>query len=898
MIKTAIRTLVEQCTRRPWAVVVAAMALALAASIYAADHFAINTDINRLISPNLAWRQRELSFRAAFPHNANIILAVIDAPTSEAVSQATIALTDALSGHKDLFRSVRAYTETPFFSRASFLYLATDQTASLTGQLRRSAPLIHVLAADPSLRGLTEALSIGLLSARRSEAGLAPLAGVLNKASAALENVLAGKAAYFSWRGLMAEQEGQPNTHRRFVEIHPFLDYAALQPGKVASESVRHAAAELKLKQRFGARVRLTGTVPIADEEFATIAEGALPNLIATVVIVLIILWLALRSARIILAVFITVAVGLAITAAAGLMMVGALNPISVAFAVLFVGIGVDFGIQFSVRYRAERYQVDNLHQALVNAADHIATPLSLAAAATAAGFLSFVPTAYRGVSELGQIAGFGMIVAFIGSVTLLPALLTIFSPPGESEPLGYAALAPVDRFMERYRMPILIGTAAVVVAASPLLYFLRFDFNPIHLRNPKTESIATYLDVRNDPAVGANAVDVLADTQAQAQRVAQNLDKLPEVASTQTLDSFVPADQDKKLVLIHAAAQALLPALHGQARPAPSDAQNVSALEHVRKELDQAAGTRDGAGPVAARRLAADLGRLAAASPAMRARAESVFIEPLQTALKGLSQALQPEPVSEKTLPEAIKRQWLTPGGRARVEVLPVGHLSSNESIRQFAAAVEKVEPRATGGPIDILESGRTIIRAFIEAGLWALISIALLLWLTLRRIGDVALTLVPLVVAGLVTLELCVVLGLALNFANIIALPLLLGIGVAFKIYYVMGWRAGQSQVLQSPLTRAVFFSALTTAAAFGSLWFSNHPGTSSMGKLLALSLICTLAAAVLFQPVLMGPPRNGAGADTEAIAKPARRPTRARKRERKRERSPAFAWLRRLS
>jgi len=135
-------------------------------------------------------------------------------------------------------------------------------------------------------------------------------------------------------------------------------------------------------------------------------------------------------------------------------------------------------------------------------------------------------------------------------------------------------------------------------------------------------------------------------------------------------------------------------------------------------------------------------------------------------------------------------------------------------------------------------------------------------LLWLTLRRLGDMLRTIVPLLVAGVVTLELCVAIGLQLNFANIIALPLLLGIGVAFKIYYVMAWRGGQSQVLQSPLTRAVFFSALTTATAFGSLWFSNHPGTSSMGKLLALSLVCTLAAAVLFQPALMGPPRVKAG------------------------------------
>ena len=150
-------------------------------------------------------------------------------------------------------------------------------------------------------------------------------------------------------------------------------------------------------------------------------------------------------------------------------------------------------------------------------------------------------------------------------------------------------------------------------------------------------------------------------------------------------------------------------------------------------------------------------------------------------------------------------------------------------------------------------------MVRAFIEAGLFAFVSIALLLWIVLRRLADVALTLIPLLVAGVVTLEICVLIGLKLNFANIIALPVLLGVGVAFKIYYIMAWRAGQTGLLQSALTRAVICSAMTTATAFGSLWLSSHPGTSSMGKLLALSLVCTLAAAVLFQPALMGPPRE---------------------------------------
>jgi hypothetical protein len=272
-----------------------------------------------------------------------------------------------------------------------------------------------------------------------------------------------------------------------------------------------------------------------------------------------------------------------------------------------------------------------------------------------------------------------------------------------------------------------------------------------------------------------------------------------------------------------------------------------------------QGSATPPGPGAAAAKRLADDLTRLAKADAATRAKAEDVFVAPLKIALDGLSTSLQAEPITDMTLPAALSAQWLKPDGRARVEVYPKGDPNDNDVLRQFARAVLTVEADATGGPISILESGNTVIRAFIEAGGWALISIALLLWIVLHRFTDVLLTLIPLLVAGIVTLELCVLIGMPLNFANIIALPLLLGVGVAFKIYYIMAWRAGQTELLQSSLTRAVIWSALTTATAFGSLWLSSHPGTSSMGKLLALSLVCTMAAAVLFQPALMGKPRT---------------------------------------
>jgi predicted RND superfamily exporter protein len=242
-----------------------------------------------------------------------------------------------------------------------------------------------------------------------------------------------------------------------------------------------------------------------------------------------------------------------------------------------------------------------------------------------------------------------------------------------------------------------------------------------------------------------------------------------------------------------------------------------------------------------------------------VREKVETAIIEPLRRSLDQLRQELKPQRISTEAIPREFAREWVAPDGRARVQVLPKGDPNDTAVLRDFVSAVLAIEPNATGEAVALYESGNTVVRAFIAAGIFALSAITVLLWITLRRLGDVLLTLVPLLLAGVVTLELCVVFELPLNFANIIALPLLLGVGVAFKIYYIMAWRAGKTALLQSVLTRAVIYSAMTTATAFGSLWMSSHPGTSSMGKLMALALLCTMAAAVLFQPALMGPPRE---------------------------------------
>src|SRR6202011_498519 len=358
-------------------------------------------------------------------------------------------------------------------------------------------------------------LSFSLMGVQHGQLNLDDLTRPMTMAGDTVNEVLAGRRASFSWRVLASGKPAEPSELRRFIEVEPVLDFTALQPGRAATEAIAETARDLNLDSGYRARVRLTGLAPINDDQFATLKDNAALNAAVSLLAVLLILWVALHSLRIILAVAVSLVVGLAISVAFGLFLVGALNIISVAFFVLFIGLGVDFGLQFGVRYRAERHEFGDLRPALRSASRKAGVPLALAAAATALGFSSFLPTSYQGLSELGQIAGCGMIIAFLTSITLLPALLTVLKPPGEPHPMGFASLAPVNTFVQRHRFPVVAGTLLLVALASPLLLFLRFDFNQLHVRNRDAPSVATFLDLREEAQTGTNAIEITAANQS-----------------------------------------------------------------------------------------------------------------------------------------------------------------------------------------------------------------------------------------------------------------------------------------------------------------------------------------------------------------------------------------------
>ncbi|MFA5956574.1 MMPL family transporter [Hyphomicrobium sp.] len=866
MIERVVAGTVAVAVRLSWLTILLGFAVTAGAIHYVINNFAITTDTSQLISPDLDWRQRERQFDAAFPQHTDTIDIVIDGKTPELTESAAAALTVALSKSKpDPFEIVRRRDGGPFFDQNGLLYLSLPEVKDITEGLIKAQPVLGTLSADPTLNGLGKALSLVPLGIKEDRAKWIDFEKPLGVLGNAIDDRLAGKNTHFSWAELLTGGTPSPSDLRRFLEVKPVLNYSDLEPGAEATDLIRQTAQRLGLTPENGVRVRLTGSVPMADEEFGTVAEGAALNTSVTVAAVLFILWLALRSGKIIIAVLVSLFSGLAITAALGLYLVGALNLISVAFAVLFVGIGVDFGIQYAVRYRHERYGRQGLRESLVAAGRNAGKPLALAAAATTAGFYAFLPTDYSGVSELGLIAGSGMVIAFLSSITLLPALLEILNPPGELHDVGYRHLQPVDRFMARHRRIILALTALGVASGLPLLARLEFDFNPINLRSTKVESVSTFNDLMRDPNTAPNTIEILAPNLAAAKTLAAKIDKLPEVDRTVTLASFVPDRQTEKLALIRDCYDLIGPTIEpDELAPAPSDADTKETLLSTAKDFEEVS-RLPGASPLAAH-MAITLRKLADATPELRAKIGAALLDGMKLRLTQIRAALKAEPVTLENLPPEIVADWITADGRARIEVGPKGDGNDNANLRRFASAVLAVDPEATGVPILIQESAKTVVRAFIEAGVLAFVSITIILFVALRRVTDVLLTLVPLLLAGVVTLELCVLLKLPLNFANIIALPVLLGVGVAFKIYYVLAWREGQTSLLASPLTRAVMFSAMTTAVAFGSLFFSSHPGTSSMGELLALSLLTTLAAAVLFQPILMGPPRHTADAQQE--------------------------------
>ena len=835
-----------------------ALLLAGGSAWLAATRLGVTTDTSGLFSPDLPWRRQGLVLQRAFPQNEDLLVAVIDGATPEETEQAAGELAAALRPDTQHFKAIVRPDSSPYLERNGLLYLDPGPLADLLDQMVDVQPFLGQLAADPSLRGLLGAMELIAQGVQAGQANLQPFEPALRGFHAALSAAAAGHPEPLSWQRLLAGPVADLAGRYRFVLTQPRLDYGALQPGAAAAQAIRDAAARLDTVRASRARVRLTGSVALEDEEFATVAQGAAAGLVGSIVLVAALLWLAVRSWRLIVPILLTLGLGLLLTTGFAALAVGTLNLVSVAFAVLFIGIAVDFAIQLSVRYRETQLQAagQRVEAALAATARRAGPQVLVAACATAAGFLAFTPTSFAGVAQLGLIAGSGMLIAFACTMTLLPALIVLLRPPvdavGTAE-AGLAWLRPLDRPVARGRRLVLGAFAVLGMAGLLLLPRLVFDSDPLDTKDKTTEAVRTLYDLIDDPVTNPYTIEILATSAAAAATLAGELQRLPLVDSVVSVNSFVPEDQAAKLPLLADAAALLGPTLaahqpasHPGAAELRLAAQTASAaLLAVQDRLPPVI-------PLAG--ITIELQRLGAAPDAVLLAADAELTRFLPLQLDRLRVALDARPSTLADVPEDLARDWVLPDGRAKLQVLPKREARDSAGLHRFVGQVRTVAPDATGSAVTITESADTVVSAFRVAAALALVAIAGILALVLRRLLDVLLVLAPLLLSALLTVVLAVLLPLPLNFANIIALPVLLGVGVSFNIYFVMNWRAGLAAPLESATARAVLFSALTTATAFGSLALSHHPGTASMGRLLLLSLGCTLLTTLLFVPALL--------------------------------------------
>ncbi len=849
-------------------VLLAALLLAVASGVYTARNLGMDSDTTDMLSEHLPFRANYEHYKKMFPHDQGMdtLLLVLDAPTPEQAHVASERLAARLQQDSTHVHDIYLPGGGAFFERNGLLYESVTELGRITDRLAAAQPLLARIATDPSLHTFASVLTVAVEELRMGRN--MELGPVLGGVSATLDARLAGMPRALSWQVLF-RGEAQKNSYRELIMVRPKLDYSQLFAAEQPIATLRALAQDSGLTADGAVRLRVTGEVALADEELKSAMHGAQHAGLLALVLVAVVLYCALRAPGAILTVLLCLVLGLLLTAAFAAAAVGHLNVISIAFAVLYIGLGVDFAIHFLLRYHEILETGLPAKEAMYRAGGGAGDSLTACAVTTALAFYAFMPTAYRGVAELGLIAGTGMLISLLVTLTLVPALQRYLprrpvAATSVQKPLGKMLALPLQQ-----RKMVYAVTLAALIAAVAALPRIEFDYNLLNLQDQRGEAVQTFRDLLAETEHSPWHAIALANGPVAAGHLAQRLAGLPEVSKVVTLLDFVPSDQEEKLFLIEEMALTVGPITLSPASQAAvpyTPAQQRTALAALASKLDQFIAERpDHPTALAARSLrsvlAALLVRFDAASADDKNKllqaANEDLLAMLPSALQRLHTSIEATAFKQEDLPPELSTRWHSQTGQYRIAVYPAENINDNEALRRFVRAVQQQAPQATGAPVISLEAGEAVVQAFIQAFSLALAGITLVLLFLTRSVVATLLVLTPLLLAALFTGALTVLLGVPFNFANIIALPLLLGIGIDSSLHMVhrsRGDGTANENLMHTSTTRAIFYSALTSLVGFGSLTFSSHQGTASMGVLLTVGLALTLICVLVILPALL--------------------------------------------
>lgn len=831
--------------------------LAAASTAIAVRDLAVDTNPDQMISRTLPFRVGHFDLRKAFPALMNTFVVVIDAKTGDEGLDAARAVARAFAARPDLYDKVYAPGTGKFFEDYGLLYLPRAEVGKMVDNIGQAAPLLDILAQQPNIAGMADLVG-GMAQAAGMGAVPAGMARILTAADTTLAAELSGKRKPLDWEAL-AGNESEDLPKRWYVLASPRLDYSKLDASAGPYNEARRVVSDPAIARNGEVKLHLTGEAAMNAEEFHAVIAGATAAGLASLVLVSVIVFFGLPLLRLNVAALALLVLGFLINAGFATIAVGHLNMISVAFAVLFIGLGVDYAVHVILRFCEEVRTGFALEDAVRRAADSAGPALALCTATTAVAFLSFTPTAFAGMAQLGVIAAAGTVIAFIGSLSLVPAILSFMPsvvPALRAKPPR--AWTGIRRITGALRLPVTVAVIALAVVSIFLLQDVRFNGDPVDLKDPRSASVVMFKKLMDENPALTFSGELLIGPHQDAAKEKKRLTALPEVSEVTSLDSYFPHDQTAKLKLLAGLRQQLPPKI------APLGGLDGEALATALDRLGQTAAhlAQMPGAPADLRKAAGDLARRIDSfrhkekgNPQALSRLDKAWFANFPATMQRLILLASAAPVTANNIDPALRDRFIAPDGRQRLEVVPSGDMRKTAQLDRFVDAVTRVAPATVGPPVEIVGSARAVADAMTRAVIFALALVVIAVTPVLRRPLDIALVLAPLLLAALLLCGYTVVFHAPFNFANVIVLPLLLGLGVDSSIHYVMRAREHhEDHIVDTSTPRAVLVSALTTIGSFGTLWLSPHRGMASMGELLTIAIIVTLITTLVVLPQLI--------------------------------------------
>jgi hopanoid biosynthesis associated RND transporter like protein HpnN len=918
--------LVTVVTRWPAWLVFGAVALAVVSVVYTVRNLEFRTSRNDLIGTDSEYWRLFSEYAHEFGAEEDYLIVVEGAQPSrnraavDALMEALLSPANNPHPHDhpeaQLFTPLDVYARTDLGAITPWFlyYLSVEELEEIGDSLKEFKQLVAILQRDPRLETFLDAMNqmleqmaIADEARRRNMEAFLPTVGAIVEQLADYRpdgeeaGLLSPWARAFFSKEMLEEAEQQfrwDGYHvfdggRMFVLlIHP-LDRPHEHPPEPHAPTIRKLRRIIEqVRPAFPElNISLTGE-PVLDHDEMEVSERDARR--ATLVtLALIAALFAVSFHEVLRPVLATCCLVLIVALSLGFatLAIGHLNIITITFTVMILGLGIDLGIQLLARYEEELSRGAAREQAVSTAIQMAGRSIITAGLTNAAAFFAMGLSGFRGVIELGIIAGGGMLIATVVTLLVLPSLLLRVRRQREDSRIPAQVTATrFERFLLRRAYTVLAACGAVTAGALLLGWQVRFDFNVLNLQSRGLESVETELRLLQADAQSTIFAAVVTSDLDATGRLHEQLEKLPSVGSVVSIASLVPRQQERKSQIIGQIKDELGEVGFDLEAAAPDDAAAVlSRLRALRlraRRLAQiAAETGQPASAALLGRFDGQLGRAVEALQAMDAEAVSGllgsyrrrFYADLQAQLELMAGQEVEERLTPEQLPPEVRRMLVGKSGRFLLRVFPKENIWERDALAAFVRDIRSVAPAATGTPLGLYEFVGILQRGYRNAALWALAVIVAVVFLNFRSVTATALTVLPLAV-GFVWMFGAMVLPRALaraarmlgwddlagmigplevtfNPANIMVLPLLVGIGIAYGIYVVQRYTEDHdAEFYRKSTGRAVLLSALTTIVAFGSLTLGHHRGIQSLGIVMMVGIASCLIAALVLLPSLL--------------------------------------------